>query len=265
MTVVDNQRPTRTASSSAPSLPVEDELALAWDAEGTERKRLLDDVVISQLGLARAIALRYRERGQSMDDLVQVANLALVLAVQRYRPGQGVSFAAFAVPTIAGELRRHFRDRGWDVRPPRRIQELRVAVQSTSQVLAQERGRMATCAEVADRLGVEVGAVVETLTAVEGYRVLSLDAPTPGGEGTATLADSMGGLDRQLEQVVDIAAVRPLLAQLGARDRLIIALRFFRGCTQQEIADEIGVTQMQVSRLLNQALTKVRDQALVDA
>lgn len=224
---------------------------------------MIDDVVISQLGLARSVAARYRDRGQPMDDLVQVANLALVLAAQRYRPGQGVSFAAYAVPTIAGELRRHFRDRSWDVRPPRRIQELRAHVQTTAQVLAQEHGRTATTNEVAERLGVEVGEVIETLTAVAGYRTVSLDAPD--GMGTTTLADAMGGPDPTLEQVVDIESVRPLLAQLGERDRRILGLRFFRGCTQQEIAEEIGVTQMQVSRLLTQALSRVRDQALVDA
>lgn len=245
-------------------LSVEDDLALAWAAEGPERKRRLDDVVVSQLGLARSVALRYRDRGQPTDDLVQVANLALVLAVQRYRPGQGLSFAAFAVPTIAGEVRRYFRDRSWDVRPPRRIQELRAAVHAASAELAQTLGRDATIGELATHLGIEREDVVETLTAMDGYRSASLDAPTTDS-GTGTLADLMGGPDAALEQVVDIESVRPLIASLGERDRRILAMRFFDGCTQQEIADAIGVTQMQVSRLLSQVLANLGRQALVDA
>jgi RNA polymerase sigma-B factor len=205
--------------------------------------------------------MRYRDRGEPIEDLVQVANMALVMAVQRYQPDHGVSFAAFAVPTITGELRRYFRDRGWDVRPPRRIQELRGHVQSASQDLAQELGRAPTTVEVAARLNVDVREVLETLTATEGYHSLSLDSPAPDGAGTATLADVVGGPDSTLDYVIDIEAVRPLLARLSKRDRHIVALRFFRGCTQQEIADEIGVTQMQVSRLLTQALTRLRAEA----
>lgn len=250
--------------TDSPVLSVEDDLALAWATDGPERKRRLDDVVVSQLGLARSVALRYRDRGQPTDDLVQVANLALVLAVQRYRPGQGLSFAAFAVPTIAGEVRRYFRDRSWDVRPPRRIQELRAAVHSASAELAQTLGRDATIGELATHLGIEREDVVETLTAMDGYRSASLDAPTTDS-GTGTLADLMGGPDAALEQVVDIESVRPLIASLGERDRRILAMRFFDGCTQQEIADAIGVTQMQVSRLLGQVLATLGRQALVDA
>lgn len=252
-------------TSAAVDLPssVEADLRVAYAVDGPTRKRLLDDVVISQLGLARAIAMRYRDRGQPVDDLVQVANLALVLAVQRYRPDQADSFAAFAVPTIAGELRRHFRDRTWDVRPPRRVQELRAAVHSTTNALAQECGRSVTSGEVADRLGVDVREVDETHTAGQGYSSVSIDAPA--GTGFGTFAEVIGGLDDSLEQVVDMASVGPLIARLGERDRQILAMRFFGGCTQQEIAAEIGVTQMHVSRLLAQALARVRDQALVDA
>ncbi len=249
-----------TGSVETPTT-VEHTLADAATLPEHRRQRVLDDVVVSQLGLARSIAMRYRDRGEPIEDLVQVANMALVMAVQRYRPDHGVSFAAFAVPTITGELRRYFRDRGWDVRPPRRIQELRGHVQSASQDLVHELGRTPTTAEVATRLGVDEREVRETLTATEGYHSLSLDAPAPDGSGTATLADVVGGPDGQLEQVNDLAAVRPLLARLGERDRHILALRFFRGCTQQEIADDIGVTQMQVSRLLTQALARLRAEA----
>lgn len=253
-----------TASTDTLPRSVEDDLALAWATDGPERKHRLDDVVISQLGLARSVALRYRDRGQPTDDLVQVANLALVLAVQRYRPGQGLSFAAFAIPTIAGEVRRYFRDRCWDVRPPRRIQELRAAVHSASAELAQTLGREATIGELATHLGIEREDVVETLTAMDGYRSASLDAPT-SESGPGTLADLMGCLDAALEQVVDIESVRPLIASLGERDRRILQMRFFDGCTQQEIADHIGVTQMQVSRLLSRVIAHLGRQALVDA
>lgn len=262
MTATAIRRPITSTASGTSS--VEDELALAWATEGHERKRRLDDVVISQLSLARSVALRYRDRGQPTEDLVQVANLALVLAVQRYRPDQGLSFAAFAVPTIAGEVRRYFRDRSWDVRPPRRIQELRAAVHGASQELAQRLGREATIGELATHLGVEREDVVETLTAMDGYRSASLDAPT-SVSGTGTLADLMGGPDAALDQVVDIESVRPLIASLSERERRILSLRFFRGCTQQEIADDIGVTQMQVSRLLSQVLSHLGRRALVDA
>ncbi len=253
------ERPVGCTPGTAPA-SVEERLARALAAAPAQRQALLDDVVVSQLGLARAVARRYRDRGEPTEDLVQVANLALVMAVRRYRPGRGVSFLAFAVPTITGELRRHFRDRGWDVRPPRRIQELRSRVLAAGQDLEQELGRAPTTMELAQRLDVDERSVRETLAALESYRSLSLDAPTAQGSGQATLADLVGGPDEVLEQVVELEAVRPHLARLGDRDRHILALRFYRGCTQQEIAEDIGVTQMQVSRLLSQTLRRLRRQ-----
>lgn len=239
---------------------VEEQLARALAAPSAQRQGLLDAVVVSQLGLARAVAQRYRDRGEPIEDLMQVANLALVMAVRRYRPGRGVSFVAFAVPTITGELRRHFRDRGWDIRPPRRVQELRGQVQAAVQDLSQQLGRTPSTSELAERLQVDERSVRETLSANESYRSLSLDAPSAPGSGHATLADVVGGPDEVLEQVVELEAVRPHLARLGERDRHILALRYYRGCTQQEIADDIGVTQMQVSRLLSQTLSRLRRQ-----
>lgn len=248
------------AVDATPQPTVEQALARAWAAGPAQRQRQLDAVVLSQLGLARSIALRYRDRGEPAEDLMQVASMALVMAVQRYRPEHGVSFAAFAVPTVTGELRRHFRDRGWDVRPPRRVQELRGQVQAAAAELSQVLGRAPTHNEIAGRLDVDVHEVLETLTATQGYHSLSLDAPATDDSGAATLADLRGGLDDSLERVSDLQAVRPMLARLGPRDRHILALRYFRGCTQQEIADDIGVTQMQVSRLLSQALTRLRQE-----
>ena len=233
-------------------------LALAHRAHGRERERLTERATVSQLGLARSMAMRYRDRGEPLEDLVQVANLALVMAVRRYRPDQGVPFAAFAVPTITGELRRQFRDRGWNVRPPRRLQELRARMQSTAHDLSQELGHAPSSDQLAERLGVDADEVREAAKAAEGYHSLSLDAPTSTAEGLQVV-DWLGADDEQYEHTVDALAVRPLLARLDERMRHILCLRYYRGCTQQQIADEIGVTQMQVSRLISQALTRLRE------
>jgi RNA polymerase sigma-B factor len=243
---------------------VEQLLARAHQALGAERDSLLEQATVSQLGLARSMALRYRDRGEPLEDLVQVANLALVMAVRRYRPEQGVPFAAFAVPTITGELRRHFRDRGWNVRPPRRLQELRARMQNATHDLSQELGHTPTAEQLAERLGVDADEVREAEKAAEGYHSLSLDAPTSAAEGPQ-LADWLGADDEQYAHTVDALAVRPLLARLDERLRHILCLRYYRGCTQQQIADEIGVTQMQVSRLIAQALTRLREDAYQQA
>jgi RNA polymerase sigma-B factor len=246
---------------SAEQPGVEQLLARAAKARGAERDRLMEQATVSQLGLARSMALRYRDRGEPLEDLVQVANLALVMAVQRYRPEQGVPFAAFAVPTITGELRRHFRDHGWNVRPPRRLQELRARIQNIGHDLSQELGHAPSNEQLAERLGVDVEEVREAAKAAEGYHSLSLDAPATSGEGTE-LVDWLGEDDQQYDRTADVLAVRPLLAGLDERTRHILCLRFYRGCTQQQIADEIGVTQMQVSRLISQALTRLRADAI---
>jgi RNA polymerase sigma-B factor len=240
---------------------VEGLLRRAAQAVGPERERLLERATVSQLGLARSMALRYRDRGEPLEDLVQVANLALVMAVRRYEPDHGVPFAAFAVPTITGELRRHFRDRGWNVRPPRRLQELRARLQTAKHDLSQEVGHAPTAEQLAERLGVDADEVREAEKAAEGYHSLSLDSPTVTGEGPS-LSDWLGQDDGDYDHTVDALAVRPLLAGLDERLRHILCLRYYRGCTQQQIANEIGVTQMQVSRLISQALTRLRRDAL---
>lgn len=230
----------------------------------------IDALVREHMSLARGIASRYRDRGESLDDLVQVAYLGLVKAARNYRPGEGFSFAAYAVPTMTGELRRHFRDRGWDVRPPRRLQELRARLREAEEALSQELARRPTADELAERLGVDRHEVDEARLASEGYSSLSLDAPPPGVDaadwaGADSAADvhlAQDESDSDLDGLLDEAAVRPLINQLSERDQLILAMRFYGDCTQQQIADRIGVTQMQVSRLISQVLTRLRTAAL---
>jgi RNA polymerase sigma-B factor len=241
----------------------DDLLEQASAADEVERRRLLDEVVLLNLPVARGLAARYRDRGESMDDLVQVASLALVKAARGYEPGKGRGFLPYAVPTITGELRRHFRDRGWDVRPPRRVQELRLSVASAAHQLAQEIGHSPTVAELAQHLQVGEEEVIETLAAAQGYSATSLDAPCDGDDG-APLGETLSCEDESIDRVVDGLAVEPLLATLPPRDRHILCLRFYRGWTQSQIAEEIGVTQMQVSRLLSRALARLREQVLAD-
>ena len=229
-----------------------------------ERQRLLDEVVLLNLPVARGLAARYRDRGEPMDDLVQVASLALVKAVRGYEPGKGRGFLPYAVPTITGELRRHFRDRGWDVRPPRRVQELRLSVASAAEQLSQDIGRSPTVRELAEHLKVGEEEVIETLAAAQGYSATSLDAPCDGDDG-APLGDTIGADDHELDRVEDYLAVEPLLAALPPRDRHILCLRFYRGWTQSQIAEDIGVTQMQVSRLLSRTLARLRQEVMDDA
>lgn len=229
------------------------------------RQALVDQVVLDHLWLARTLAHRYRDRGESLDDLVQVACLGLVKAAAAYRSGLGHSFCAYAVPTVMGELRRHFRDKGWDVRPPRRLQELRSRIRRVEEELGQTLGRAATAQEVAAALKVPREEVDEARAAAVGYSSVSLDGPPTGSdEGLSwgdMLPDQSGPEDGDL---LGSLAVGPLLSALPARDQRILALRYYGGWTQQQIAQDIGVTQMQVSRLLTQALARLRRSAGID-
>jgi RNA polymerase sigma-B factor len=233
-------------------------------ASAGRRDALHRDVVLVNMPVARAVARRYVGRGEPYDDLVQVACLGLVKAVQGYDPHRGGTFLAYAVPTVTGEIKRHFRDRGWDIRPPRRVQELRPAVARARERLSHDLERSPTVREVAQHLQVEEDDVIEVLTAATCYSVRSLDAPVGGEESPplgALVPDERGG---GLEGVVDHVALEPLLAQLPERDRHILCLRFYQGWTQSQIAEDVGVTQMQVSRLLARVLSRLREQLVQD-
>lgn len=222
-----------------------------------ERERLWDEVVLLTMPVARSVALRYRQRGESIEDLTQVAYLGLVKAVRGFDPDHGSSFLSYAVPSITGEVRRWFRDKGWDIRPPRRLQELRGAMAAVLPELTQKLGRAPRAQEVAERLDVCVEDVIETLAAVSCYSTDSLEAPV-AAEGSMSLGETLGESDTGLEEVEDRVALRPLLAAMPPRDRHILSLRFYRGWTQAQIAEDVGVTQMQVSRLLTRALAQLR-------
>lgn len=222
----------------------------------SEREAVTAELVELNLGLCDALANRYANRGADRDDLVQVARMALLLAVRRFRPEAGRSFVAFAVPTITGEIKRHFRDHCWMVRPPRRIQELRARASKQGQQLEQRLGRRATPAELVEELGVEAGLVREATVADGSYRPWSLDAPLDAESGTSfgtTLADSADP-----DAIVDRLALQRALAGLSRRERLVLKWRFEEGCTQAEIGRRLGVSQMQVSRILRRSLDRAR-------
>ncbi len=211
----------------------------------------------ANMGVATAIAGRYRTRGIATEDLQQVAYLALVKAAHGYDPEVGHDFLSYAVPTIRGEIKRHFRDLGWMVRPPRRVQELQARISTADAELSQWLGRSPRPSEIAARLGEDPDDVNEALATVGCFTPSSLDRPA-GEDGTMTISDLLGGEEVALGAVEARAMLAPVVRRLSERDRRILLLRFFRGCTQQEIAEDIGVTQMQVSRLLTRIMSDLR-------
>jgi len=233
----------------------------SMDPDDPTRQELRRDIITRCLPLAEHIARRFDQRGEPFDDLVQVASLGLVNAVDRFDVDRGSDFLAFAVPTIMGEVRRHFRDAGWVVRVPRHLKELHLDLNKASSTLSQRLGRSPTTHEMAVELGVGDEDVVQGLQAANGYQALSVDAGAGGTETGQTLADVMGETDSALAGVEDHEVLRVLLEELPERERTVLLLRFFGNQTQSQIADRIGVSQMHVSRILSDTLAKLRDRA----
>jgi RNA polymerase sigma-B factor len=231
-----------------------------FELRRTGDRRLRNELVQSNLAMGEALARRFRGRGESEDDLRQVALLGLVKAVERFDPSRGSPFTSFAVPTILGELRRHFRDRGWAVRVPRRLQELHLRLEPAAADLAQELGRPPRPSEVADHLGVSEEEVLDAMEAGGLYRSSSLDAPV-GDESGVSLGATMGDRDPEYGLAERRSEVRALLDVLPAREQLIVYLRFFEGRTQTEIAERVGISQMHVSRLLSRSLSRLAEAA----
>ncbi|RRR96863.1 SigB/SigF/SigG family RNA polymerase sigma factor [Glycomyces terrestris] len=219
-----------------------------------------DELVTGYLPLAEHIARRYSGKGIAKDDLVQVASVGLIHAVDRFDPSKGSDFLSFAVPTVMGEVRRHFRDTTWPMRVPRRLQELRLSLNNASAELSQNLGRPPTEAELAEHLGVTEREVLEGLEARQAYRPVSLDESPFEQDGRLPLAETMGDEDTALELVENHESLVPLIQELPERERKILALRYFGDMTQTQIAEEVGISQMHVSRLLSRTLNELREE-----
>ncbi|WP_320776066.1 RNA polymerase sigma factor SigF [Streptomyces sp. CRN 30] len=236
---------------------------LAVLPDGPRRDTLRDRIVEAWLPMAERLAGRFRSRGENYDDLRQVAALGLVKAVDRYDPERGNAFESYAVPTITGEIKRHFRDHLWTLHVPRRVQDLRNRVRTAGQDLSQTiSGRSPTVAEIAEHADLSEEDVREGQEALESFSALSLDAALPGSDDGYSLSDALGGPDPALDTVVDREAVRKRLAALPDRERAILYMRFFDDMTQSSIAEELGISQMHVSRLITRCCDRVREQVL---
>jgi RNA polymerase sigma-B factor len=248
----DDTRTTREASA--------DLFALLAGASGDEeRSRLRDELVHLHLPLVEHCARRFQNRGEPLDDLVQVGTIGLIKAVDRFDTDRGVEFSTYATPTIVGEIKRHFRDKGWAIRVPRRLQELRMSISAATAEMSQQLGRAPTPREIAERLEISVEEVMEGVESANAYATLSLDAGDNSDEGVSTMLDTLGEDDEALEHVEIRESIKPLLEALPPREKKILLLRFFRGMTQSQIAAEIGVSQMHVSRLLSRTLESLRE------
>ncbi len=222
------------------------------------RTRLRELLVEAHLPLVEYLARRFRNRGEPLDDLVQVATIGLIKSVDRFDLERGVEFSTYATPTIVGEIKRHFRDKGWAIRVPRRLQELKLSLTKATSDLSQKNGRSPTVAELAGHLGLSEEEILEGLESANAYSAVSLDAPDGGDEDSPAVADSLGMIDEALEGVEYRESLKPLLERLPAREKKILMLRFFGGMTQSQIAGELGISQMHVSRLLARTLAQLR-------
>jgi RNA polymerase sigma-B factor len=256
-----------TTATTLPRFPPPSELSAtreqllrrlaALTCDHPDHARLRARIIEADLPMAGRLARRYAGRGEPYDDLAQVAALALVRAVDGFDVSRGVPFPGYAVPTILGALRRHFRDTAWAVRVPRQAQELNGRVRVVTGELTQRQGHHPTSAELADRLEVSVHDIETALTASQAYSLVSLDAPRHGADDVGAI-DHIGAVDPGFARVEERLALRPLLAVLSRRERRIHTMRFYGGMTQQRIASEVGLSQMHVSRLLKQSLARLR-------
>ncbi len=228
------------------------------DAPAASRDAAREGLVHLHLPLVEHCARRFRNRGEPLEDLVQVGTIGLIKSVDRFDADRGVEFSTYATPTIIGEIKRYFRDKGWAIRVPRRLQELRMQITTVSADLTQTLGRSPTARELAAEIGCTVEEIVEGIESSNAYSTLSLDATDDGEDSTATMLDAIGIDDEGLAHVEIRESIKPLLDRLEPREKKILLLRFFKNMTQSQIAEEIGVSQMHVSRLLNRTLEQLR-------
>jgi len=229
-----------------------------------ERARIRATLVELHLPLVEYLARRFRNRGEWLDDLTQVATIGLIKSIDRFDLERGVEFSTYATPTIVGEIKRHFRDKGWAVRVPRRLQELKLSLTKAIGDLAQREGRAPTVSELAAHLQMSEEEVLEGLESANAYSTVSLDAPDSGDEDAPAVADSLGMIDDALEGVEYRESLKPLLERLPPREKKILLLRFFGNMTQSQIAAELGISQMHVSRLLARTLAQLREGLTID-
>jgi RNA polymerase sigma-B factor len=250
------------AASSGPERTREDrELFIRHQRHNDAAAR--EALVERFLPLARQLARRYQRADEPIEDLVQVASLGLIKAIDRFDPEREIAFSSYAVPTILGELKRHFRDKTWAVRVPRDLQELSLKVDRTVAELSREGHRAPSVQEIAEHLDESEENVLEALQASSAYRATSFDAPRAGGDDDAgdTLGDAVGGDDTEFGLAEDRATLERLMQAIGPREREVLRLRFVEDMTQAEIGERIGVSQMQISRLIRQSLVRLRDAA----
>ena len=262
-----NARSIATAGDDAPrsdrdlARDLFDQLSSLGEADPT-RPRVRDRLVEMHLPLVEYLARRFAGRGEPLDDLIQVGTIGLIKAVDRFDTDRGVEFSTYATPTVVGEIKRHFRDKGWTVRVPRRLQELRASLSSATSDLTQTLGRSPTVAELAEHLKIGEEEVLEGLESANAYTAVSIEASD--GEGGMSVADTLGGDDLSLEGVEYRESIKPLLDSLPPRERRILMLRFFGNLTQSQIAAELGISQMHVSRLLARTLAQLRERLMLD-
>ncbi|MFD1658195.1 RNA polymerase sigma factor SigF [Streptomyces caeni] len=227
--------------------------------EGTHEYSYVRNTLVElNLALVKFAAARFRSRSEPMEDIIQVGTIGLIKAIDRFELSRGVEFPTFAMPTIVGEIKRFFRDTSWSVRVPRRLQELRLDLAKAGDVLAQQLDRAPTVAELAQALGISNDEVVEGMAASNAYTASSLDAQPEEDDSESALADRIGYEDHGLEGIEYVESLKPLIAELPPRDRKILSLRFVANMTQSEIGDELGISQMHVSRLLSRTLVRLR-------
>jgi RNA polymerase sigma-B factor len=233
----------------------------ALDENAADFGRLREAIIKRVLPLAHHVARRFKGRGEPEDDLFQVACVGLINAVNRFDPETGSDFLSFAVPTVMGEVRRHFRDNGWAVKVPRRLKELRSQLGAARAELTQKLGRAPTATEIAAHLDIDRESVVEATIADANYNASSIDVKASSDDESPPISETLGGPDPGLDKVIDLETVRPLIAALPERERKVLALRFVGDMTQTEIAQRMGYSQMHISRLLTRVLNNLRSQA----
>ena len=233
-------------------------------ADEPAREAAREGLVHLHLPLVEHCARRFRNRGEPFEDLVQVGTIGLIKAIDRFETDRGVEFSTYATPTVIGEIKRHFRDKGWAIRVPRRLQELRMQIGSATGELTQKLGRSPTPRELAEVIGCTVEEIMEGIESSHAYATLSLDASDDTDDGPPAVLSTLGVEDVSIEHVEVRESIKPLLEGLGDREKRILLLRFFKNMTQSQIAEEIGVSQMHVSRLLTRTLTQLRTSLQAD-